>query len=450
MFQVLNRRVPQQMTTEILGENGKYSVGSLYSTIFKSERILKSVFLDQSTNMIASSVSHPKVASLFSGCGGFDLGFQLAGYGSLCAFDICPNVVNVFRNNIHNACEQLDLSSASIARRSFGRPDVVIAGSPCQGFSTLGHRRIKDPRNSLYLRGTKIAIELSPRVIVLENVTGILSKKMSGHLLSAISCLENAKYYTKLVQLRCSDFGVPQIRKRVFLIACKAKKPLVDFEIATRPKQSLKQALAGVRGLQNHEPNILDAKSDAFKIAVCIGQHQKLCNVRGGERAVATWDIPSVFGRTTKHERAVLCSIRSLRRRIRVRETGDADPVRLSDLKFDLGSNISGVLNRLIEKRFVRKIGRRFDLTNTFNGKYRRLSYTHPSPAVDTRFGMPNYFLHPTEHRGFTVREAARIQGFPDDFVFDGSISKQFQMIGNAVPVPVAECIAIAIKQYLL
>ena len=168
MFQVLNRRVPQQMTTEILGENGKYSVGSLYSTIFKSERILKSVFFDQSTNMIASSVSHPKVASLFSGCGGFDLGFQLAGYGSLCAFDICPNVVNVFRNNIHNACEQLDLSSASIARRSFGRPDVVIAGSPCQGFSTLGHRRIKDPRNSLYLRGTKIAIELSPRVIVLE------------------------------------------------------------------------------------------------------------------------------------------------------------------------------------------------------------------------------------------------------------------------------------------
>jgi DNA (cytosine-5)-methyltransferase 1 len=89
-------------------------------------------------------------------------------------------------------------------------------------------------------------------------------------------------------------------------------------------------------------------------------------------------------------------------------------------------------------------------LSHTFNGKYRRLSYAHPSPAVDTRFGTPAYYLHPEEPRGFTAREAARIQGFPDSFFFEGTKATQFKMIGNAVPPPVAESIATAIKERLL
>lgn len=399
--------------------------------------------------MIAST-SQPKFASLFSGCGGFDLGFELAGFRSLAAYDICPKVVSVFRKNVSETCNVADLATATVSRKTIGQPDVVIAGSPCQGFSTLGLNRIADPRNSLYIRGAQIAIRLSPKVIVLENVTGILSQKMSHHFEAAVQCLNDARYHTKVVQIKCSDLGLPQIRQRVFLVASKAKKSLGEFQITPSRPRSLKDVLSNLDHVANHEPKFLDPKSDEFKIALQIGQHQKLCNVRGGERAVPTWKIPAVFGKTTKQEREVLCLLRGLRRQLRVRATGDADPVRLADLKAAAGAQVRPAVKRLVDKGYIRKVGNRYDLTNTFNGKFRRLAYAHPSPAVDTRFGMPNYFLHPDQNRGFTVREAARIQGFPDDFVFEGVISKQFQMIGNAVPVPVAECIANAIKQYLL
>lgn len=400
--------------------------------------------------MIATAKSQPKVASLFSGCGGFDLGFQIAGYQSVGAFDICPDVLNVFRNNVHENCTLADLTTASVTRTSVGRPDVVIAGSPCQGFSTLGLNKTTDPRNSLYIRGAQIAARLAPKAIVLENVGGILSSKMRSHLASAISCIEAAGYFTRIIQLKCADHGVAQIRKRVFLFASKSKSALLELQLELRPKQSLRKVLSGVQRLPNHAPKELIPTSDEFKIACQIKPHQKLCNVRGGERSVPTWEIPTVFGRTTKREREILCILRRLRRQIRTRTIGDADPVMLSDLNAAHGTNVRETTARLVEKGYIRKIGRRFDLTNTFNGKFRRLSYSHPSPAVDTKFGTPAYFLHPAENRGFSVREAARIQGFPDDFVFEGTISKQFQMIGNAVPVPVAECVGEAVKRFLL
>src|SRR5207302_303230 len=118
------------------------------------------------------------------------------------------------------------------------------------------------------------------------------------------------------------------------------------------------------------------------------------------------------------------------------------DPVSERHLRTELGYSVSSLLKRLIDKGYVRRVGRRYDLSHTFNGKFRRLSLDLPSLTVDTRFGNPRYFLHPTQQRGFTVREAARIQGFPDSFVFSGSESSQFRLIGNAVPPPLARGLA--------
>ncbi len=214
--------------------------------------------------------------------------------------------------------------------------------------------------------------------------------------------------------------------------------------------QSLESHLRDVDCCCNHEPIILKSGSAELQIAKRIGQHQKLCNVRGEERAVATWEIPEVFGKTSPKERRMLVSIRKLRRQVRVRSTGDADPLTIATLKEECGADADLVLARLVEKGFVRRIGRRFDLSHTFNGKYRRLSIAHVSPAVDTRFGTPRYFLHPVEDRGLSVREAARIQGFPDSFHFEGSLAVQFRLVGNAVPPPVARAMAKAIRDQLL
>ncbi len=99
----------------------------------------------------------PTFVSLFSGCGGFEYGFQESGFQGLGAFDIDPDAVAVHRRNLLGDCYMSDLRTASIRQAEFGRPDVVISGSPCQGFSNLGKRHSSDPRNTLLWRGAEIA-----------------------------------------------------------------------------------------------------------------------------------------------------------------------------------------------------------------------------------------------------------------------------------------------------
>ncbi len=124
--------------------------------------------------------------------------------------------------------------------------------------------------------------------------------------------------------------------------------------------------------LPNHEPRVFELGSNEYKIAKKIMSGQKLCNVRGGNASVHTWDIPEVFGQTTKEEKEVLYSIMKLRRRVRRRNYGDADPVAPEDISFDLNRNSNKDIESLIQKGYLREIDGYIDLKNTFNGKYRR------------------------------------------------------------------------------
>lgn len=395
------------------------------------------------------SPKKPTYVSLYSGCGGFDLGFEQAGYRGLGAFDICRDAVDVHLSNVRSKCHVADLLSVTISKQDVGNADVVIAGSPCQGFSSLGQRRTTDPRNSLLLRGAQLAAGLAPKVIVLENVCGVLSPSLKGHWDGAIAVLEHAGYSTNTLRLTTSNFGLPQIRKRVMLIAVRDLDP-TKMVLQTSPPAALRSTLNVVDQLTNHAPTVLNPDTEAYQIASRIGQHQKLCNVRGSDRSVPTWDIPEVFGKTTLPERQLLVAFRKLRRQVRVRDFGDADPLTMEVIKRECGKESPAVVRALLAKGYVRQISGRYDLAHTFNGKYRRLSFDHPSPAVDTRFGIPQYFLHPEENRGLSVREAARIQGFPDEFVFAGTLPVQYRLVGNAVPPPVANAVAVAIQEAFL
>ena len=103
----------------------------------------------------------------------------------------------------------------------------------------------------------------------------------------------------------------------------------------------------------------------------------------------------------------------------------------------------------LIAKGYLRRVEEGIDLVGTFNSKFRRLAWDKPSCTVDTRFGAPRYFLHPSQQRGFTVQEAARIQGFPDRYVFQGNEQAQYRVIGNAVPPPLGSFAADIVTQLL-
>lgn len=211
----------------------------------------------------------------------------------------------------------------------------------------------------------------------------------------------------------CLRRSMAQLRRRILFFAWRTKKD-IEFAMPRSPRSTLRVVLAGADGAPNHKPQQLKRGSRDWLIARRILPGQKLCNVRGGGNSVPTWDIPEVYGTVTEHERTVLELLRRLRRSDRQRDFGDADPVSVDRLEAAFGRKFHNLLDSLIHKGYLRRIDGKVDLVRTFNGKFRRLSWDKPSCTVDTRFGSPRYFLHPTAQRGFSVREAARLQGFPD------------------------------------
>ncbi len=372
---------------------------------------------------------------MFSGCGGFDLGFTNAGYDCIGAYDIDQKSLNVHERNFRKPAFNCDLSSDDVPMSTLRSADIILAGSPCQGFSTIGKRRINDPRNQLLLRGGLLAIQSQAKVFIAENVPGVIAGSHRKYWDELHQSLRTAGYKTKDIKCRGIEMGVAQSRTRIFLLAWHSIRE-INISIQSTPGGTLGDVLDGVENASNHNVKLLDSNSTDYLISKRIKPGQKLSNVRGGPRSIHTWDIPEVYGETTTLERKVLETILRMRRQRRVRTFGDADPIQTTLLYKDFGKP---VIDSLEEKGYLRCNNDTYDLTGTFNGKYRRLSWDKPSCTIDTRFGNPKYFLHPDEHRGFTVREAARIQGFPDSFVFEGTPTDQFRMIGNAVPPPMAE-----------
>lgn len=386
-----------------------------------------------------------KVASLFSGCGGFDLGFSSEGFRTIAAYDINPHVVDVFNKNVAPVAKVCDLS---VETPEIGA-DVLIAGSPCQGFSTVGKRDFDDPRNDLLVRAGEIALRSKPRVFVLENVPAAISGRHGSRWQNVESMLKAGGYNVARVTVDGVTSGVPQIRKRLFLLAWKGASDL-RCEFDSDPACDISEALANVEGLSGHDPIILPQGSKEQRIAARIGPGQKLCNVRVSDAAVATWQIPEVFGAVSEVEAQVLRTIVRLRRRDRRRDFGDADPVLPSIVSASLKRRSERDIQRLIDAGYLRRIGKYIDLRHTYNGKFRRLPLQGASPTVDTHFGNPGLFLHPSEDRGLTPREAARIQGLGDDFAIACSRSQAFRMIGNAVPPPMAAKLARFVRSALL
>lgn len=402
-----------------------------------------------SSNKVFSE-KKPTYLSLFSGCGGFDEGFDQCGFECKGAFDNDATVIEVYKQNMQGPVFKHNLENTLLPINiEPGEIDVVLSGSPCQGFSTAGLRKLDDPRNNLLVAGGEIALKLRPKVFVAENVMGSLSGDHKMYWERLIRLFESAGYNIKFLVLEGEKVGLAQIRKRIFLIAWQGVSE-VNFDIEHVGSKSLKEALDGVASLpnQNIYNEITDGKIKSLVSKIRPGQ--RLSNVRGGKNCIHTWDVPSVFGEVNNSEVSVLEAIRQLRRKVRRRKNGDSDPVSKENIELFIGRSIDQDLQLLLEKNYVRKVDDKYDLVHTYNGLYKRLVWEKPSMTVDTQFGNPRFFLHPEENRGLSVREAARIQGFRDSFIFSGPVEKQYKMIGNAVPPPMATIIAKVIKNRIL
>ncbi|SIS00995.1 DNA (cytosine-5)-methyltransferase 1 [Roseovarius nanhaiticus] len=380
------------------------------------------------------------VVSLFSGCGGLDHGFQETGFDILGAFDSNSAAMDCYRSNnktptkIALISEQFEIP---------GNVDVILAGPPCQGFSTGGGYKENDERNDLLLVTCRLIAKYRPKLAVIENVAALTNKKNVSYFRAALSILSEAGYYCTAKVYSADEFGVPQRRKRTVIVARSNGALITDLSPQSLGRATVRTALEGINfDAQAHSPTYPEQGGKHDIIAKKIKPGQKLCNVRASAASVATWEIPEWFGAVSAAERVTLETIRTLRRRNRKRSFGDADPVSLDEINQQNSSITSECLSSLQKKGYLRKVGDLYDLRDTFNGKYRRLSLDDVSPTVDTRFGDVQLFLHPLENRGLTIREAARLQGFPDEYSFPERMKDAFRMIGNAVPPPMSRQIA--------
>lgn len=431
--------------------------------------------------------SSDSVVSLFTGCGGLDLGFHEAGFNSIYAADNDPAAIAVYRHNIGPLAYVRDVTTEAFHTEicNLGRADVVLGGFPCQGFSKAGPKKETDKRNVLYLEMRRTIAQLQPRIFIAENVDG-LSQNFGGAYLRAI-----VEDFTKVgyrVDHRIVDavaYGVPQHRRRLLFVGVRNDLPdfawptsthsrpirngesiIADSEPSlwgslnmTRLKKavSIKEALATLPRLgSDGDHQVTNSWPQKYEhIFKAIGPGQKLCNVRHAPSSVYTWQIPEVFGNISERQRCILETIGRNRRHKKYGMIPNGNPLGISDIESLMGTDIDlREIQDLLALGYLKEMDEKYDLKGAMfcSGLFKRPSWGGQSPTVLTNFHNPRYFLHPKEDRPFTLRECARLQGFPDSFKFtDAGVNLEdgYRLIGNAVPPPISRALAQAVAGFL-
>lgn len=390
-----------------------------------------------------------KYVSFFSGCGGGDIGLSQAGFTCLAAVDNNQDALAISRQNLPGIPHlSMDLRTQLPPESLLSDADMFMITPPCQGFSTMAGKEFNDNRNELIDLTGYLVTSYTPRAFVVENVAGAIGSRHGHRWYGIAEMLRRIGYSVATFKVDMSRFGVPQARTRAIMVGRRwASRP--ELGLSERLPVTAGEALKNVDGLPDHNPEMLDPGSRPGRIARHIRQGEKLCNVRNSPRAVRTWSIPEVFGRTSSGEREILELVSRLRRTARRRTWGDADPVPRDRLERTIGRVVEDDVRALVERDYLRIVDEHIDITHTFNGKFRRLRENQPAPTVDSRYTDPHYFLHPTEHRAPTVREAARLQTFPDSFRFPSSKRAATTMIANAVPPDFAQNLGSALLHSL-
>lgn len=339
---------------------------------------------------------------LFSGCGGLSLGFERAGFDVLSAYDLWGPAIDTYRSNFKHPINECDLSSERVLQTA----DVIVGGPPCQGFSSAGLRREGDQRNTLISVFAELVCLQMPKAFVFENVEGFLTGQGGHFVFELLEPLIAAGYRIHLRKVNASNFGIPQHRKRVLVIGGLGWNP--SFPMHTHSSVGA----PGASLLNGH----------AMPLSPSLGE--------------ALADLPPA---TSRNDGPEICRLDHS-----FSPYNEADQVRAQHLK--PGQRMRDLPEELWHESYKKRANRRVrDGTPTERrggapSGLRRLSANEPSKAITG--GALREFVHPKEDRPLTIRECARLQTFPDTFVFEGTQTEKIQMIGNAVPPRLAQIVA--------
>jgi DNA (cytosine-5)-methyltransferase 1 len=385
------------------------------------------------------------VLDVFSGAGGFSLGFQMAGYEVIGAIERDKWAAESFAFNHPGAATIIadidSLTDAEILNRYAAfPPDILLGGPPCQGFSVCRSSQAgdpADPRNSLFQEFIRVARLLNPSIVIMENVPNLAKAKTASNnsVLEIIeSELKSLGYHVYSKVLQATDFGIPQIRKRLFILGTKSKMtyPFPEPTHFVQDKTSENLFSPGLKPC----PTLWEAISDLPKLAACGGS--EISEYEGGPQ--------SEYQRVMRQDANLLCNHKAMCHSARM-------VARFASMSW--GESVSDVPDHLrpFKRNTNGKVsGKGYDQNN------RRMYPHRPCHTVPASFYAN--FVHPFQDRNFTAREGARIQGFPDFYVFKGKPTVvshkllgregrdderflcQYSQIGNAVPPLLAKAIA--------
>ncbi len=392
------------------------------------------------------------VASLFSGCGGLDLGFIQAGFEVVWANDFFKEAVETYKTNIGNHIIYGDITKipSSEIPDNF---DILLGGFPCQGFSVANTKRsMEDERNFLYLEMIRLIRDKRPKFFVAENVKGLLSMQKGQVMDMILNDFRELGYNVEYRLLKASEYGVPQHRERVVIIGNRLgvnnpfpKKTHGEeynlFDNNLKPFVSVKDVvnhLTDVRtrfcsfdidGVTIHNHNARTNVADKFwGRKYKVNQHD-VCDYLKYWRNKSGWTTKKVdehfgYAHTAGHWFRKDNNSGSI-----------PNPKDWWELKKILG--FDDKFDKLVTEMELKEI--------KFEQSLRINNWEKPSDTI-TATGPE---IHPNKERRMSVRECAIIQTFPDDFVFKGSIGNMYKQIGNAVPVLLANRIAVEIKNEL-
>lgn len=350
---------------------------------------------------------------LFCGCGGLSLGFEQAGFVPVAGIDFKESAIKTYRRHFSGSkgiCADISSMNEEYIKKELGdisNIDVIIGGPPCQGFSNANKNFVEtdDPRNKLFFEFMKFVDMANPRLILIENVPQIITKN-GGYAKKRITeIFEDRGYIVNNAILDASEYGVPQKRLRNFFIITKGTAFDMKSIKKADYKVSVKEAIGELYDFENQREESITLKNEP------ITDYQRY--LRALNNVVINHDIHY--------------------------------PAQIQQTRISFvpqGGNWKDVPEGLWETSRTQKTGRK----NRHSSAYKRLKEDDVSVTIDAGNQHSNYY-HPIFNRIPTVREAARIQSFPDDFVFEGTMTEQYLQVGNAVPPILAKCIALAIKE---
>ena len=378
----------------------------------------------------------PNFIDLFCGCGGFSLGMERSGFKCLAALDFNPEAIRVFNANFSHVPQVLEADLTKCCPEKLAEQiqvstvDVIVGGPPCQGFSTVrqvdgannGTRMVQDERRYLYREFLRYVGFFQPKVFVMENVLGIRSAS-EGEYFVRVQKEARALGYRVHAQVEdCVELGLPQKRRRQLFIGTR-----LDLPYYFRPR--LKPAPRAC----DHPP-LWEAIGDLPPVKA--GEGEESCD----------YDMDRRKAHVERFGCDYICNVLEVQRAAKL-TAHRARPHSERDLRDFLllkeGENSAEAIRRGIEFEFP------YD-KSTFKDRYTRQHRMKPCSTIVAHLSKDGLmFIHPTQNRSLTPREAARIQSFPDWFEFPIARTHQFRVIGNAVPPLVSEAVGMAVKSYI-